>query len=320
MVKDTLSQSRRKMHDLNDDSLGISLGSFVMYIPISTTSILPHFSVENTLFLLPLYSKELLAIQDLLLEYAGEVVKVCSLYKSRRAVSKNISHHHSSSSLNLLMGGTMMGVNNTRNTDRMIPTSSRQNLLQKGAKRVKEITSTVKNNVATSHKKISETERKKEFKISFSIDKCSIRVQLVEEMIFKYNIKSLVAYYTSELILVNACEHEAFFLRISSAYTERFLSIPELPEISFSMRIPPKKEPVPANRGTHLRSNSALSSLTRLFIDNTENASRPGTSGLNSNSGVPVEKEEPISIRLDVNVFKIELLTKHVSVLTGVVV
>ena len=85
---------------------------------------------------------------------------VCSalanLNKNKKTVPVHVPHHHSSSSLNLTKGSSaVMGVNPPRSTDRILPPSSRQSLLQKGAERVKQIKNTVKKNVNKSSTQVN---------------------------------------------------------------------------------------------------------------------------------------------------------------------
>ena len=75
-------------------NLGIALGTLTVYIPISTTAILPHFSIEDTIFYLPLFSPKVLTVQDIAMEYVREVIEVCSMYKNKKTFPVHVHHHH----------------------------------------------------------------------------------------------------------------------------------------------------------------------------------------------------------------------------------
>ena len=303
-------------------NLGIALGTLTVYIPISTTAILPHFSIEDTIFYLPLFSPKVLTVQDIAMEYVREVIEVCSMYKNKKTFPVHVHHHHSSSSLNLTMNSSaVMGVNPPRSTDRILPSNSRQSLLQKGAERVKQITNTVKKNVSKSStsmnvKKDGNTTKKREIHFSFSIDKLSIRIQLIEDIFFTYSIQSLVAKYTIQHLLVCILGHNALFSHSSTTHTETILNLPSLPEITVSIHFPQQVEKPQQNmnRG-HRASSSTISSITRPIGDSGEVTPRAvSSSNFNSNSGIPIEKKS-ISLYVDIDLLQVEVLSKDVVIL-----
>lgn len=303
------------------------MGTLTVYIPISTTSILPHFSIEDTIFYLPLFSRKVLKVQDIAMEYVHEVIEVCSMNKNKKTVPVHVPHHHSSSSLNLTKGSSaVMGVNPPRSTDRILPPSSRQSLLQKGAERVKQIKNTVKKNVSKSStqvntKKDGNITKKREVHISFSIDKLSIRIQLIEDIFFTYSIQSLVAQYTIQHLLVSILGHNALFSHTSTTHSEPILSLPSLPEITVSIHFPQHVEKPQQNMNrVHRASSSTISSITRPLGDSGEITPRAtSSSNFNSNSGIPIEKES-LSLYVDIDLLQVEILSKDVVILYGLFV
>lgn len=313
-VRDAVPKSRRKMYDLADDKLGVTLGALTVYIPINKVSILPHFTIESMFLWLPLYSKKFIGIQDLVMEYVYEILNVCSKYKSRKSAPTH--HHHSSSSMNIVMGsGAVMGMNPTHSGDRM-QNSTRQSLLQKGASKVKQMANSVKKNVTSTNQK--KDVKKREVQFSISMNQFSIHVQPVEEFFFTYSIQSFIGKYSSKLTVVSILEHEGHISRPSSSHSEPYVPLPKLPEITLVFSTPQAEEIT----RTHNPSISTVSSMNRFRGDTliSQKTLMVSPSVYNSNSGIAAEKEESISLSLEIGVLKVELSTKQVSVVTSIIV
>ena len=310
MLEDAVTRNRRHIEN-DEDKLFVSIGNANVYLPISKNALYPHISVETVVCIIPVYLKKFAGLQDLLIDYVNEVVIASIHYGSLKDAST--SHHRSSSSL------TAMGQMRVMNQSSDIIRSSHQNILQKGATRMKRMANTVKKNVSLSGnasaagnvQKLDAT-KKRDICVTMVVRECSLRVQIVQNLFLTYSLHDFTGSYSSRSICLLLLEHEIELIRLNLDVSERFLTIPKLPEVDLLMTFPQ-----PTRIDWKQRYHNRFPSSTTL--SNSANRTSHSAPLYNSDGGVSVCEELSL-IQLEVEVLKLELTTRQVSVLIDAVV
>lgn len=325
-------KSRSKAFDSPENQLSLTLGSITVYIPISMTDVLPHINVQSSTLLLPLYLSSFIILQDLILEYANQIVQVILQFKShKQTVPSHQAHTRSNSSLSYVMGGSssIMGLTTPRNSDRS-RVNQRQTFLQKGASRVKKMASSVKNvGTSTLKKKVTiEPEKRRNWMLTLNIEELMLHIQVSKVLFLTYSLHNLITYYSDSTLLISLLQHGIEFVRTDAPYSDRFFTCPSLPEVIVAIDKPSKSMPQRLPRREHKPSVStvASSSVVRLAPagtdgeDTAQGKKSVAGSLFNSNGGLSIEKEQDMSVEVLVDTLKIMLTTKQVNQFNALIV
>ena len=158
------------------------------------------------MFTLPLYLKKFSGLQDLLIDYVNEGVAAYSKYNQFKT---QIAGHHRSSSSFTTMG--QMGMSNSAD----LIGGTHQNILQKGATKMKRMANTVKKNVtlvgstgaAGNDVKMGDG-RKRDVCITMTVRDCSLQIQFIPDFYVTYTLHDFTASYTMQSIFLLILEHE----------------------------------------------------------------------------------------------------------------
>ena len=318
-VEDQLVKSRS--FEPLENRLALQLESITVYVPITKEAVLPHIQVEGMKLLLPLYLSSFVILQDLLLDYANEVIQTVLQFKLYKRETS--SHHHSSSSLNFMMGtsSSMIGLPNQR-AGEYSRVGQKQTFLQKGATRVKKMATSMKNVASGNGPSVSKkAETTRAVVATLSIKDLKFHVQVSRALILSYTISDLLLMSSKSSFVLNMLDHSIQFARTDILYTDYLLNCPKLPEIV--VVIEQSTSPTPSSPRAVRRPSTSTSS------SNLPSAVRPATAGdvgmssigkksaaasaFNSSSGVQPEKESRVHVNVAVDVLKINLTTKQVN-------
>lgn len=296
------------------------------------TDVLPHINVQSSTLLLPLYLSSFIILQDLILEYANQIVQVILQFKShKQTVPSHQAHTRSNSSLSYVMGGSssIMGLTTPRNSDRS-RVNQRQTFLQKGASRVKKMASSVKNvGTSTLKKKVTiEPEKRRNWMLTLNIEELMLHIQVSKVLFLTYSLHNLITYYSDSTLLISLLQHGIEFVRTDAPYSDRFFTCPSLPEVIVAIDKPSKSMPQRLPRREHKPSVStvASSSVVRLAPagtdgeDTAQGKKSVAGSLFNSNGGLSIEKEQDMSVEVLVDTLKIMLTTKQVNQFNALIV
>lgn len=326
-------KSRSKAYDSPENQLSLTLGSITVYIPISTSDVLPHINVQSSTLLLPLYLSSFIILQDLILEYAHQVVQVILQFKShKQEAPTHTAHNRSNSSLSFVMGGSssIMGLSTQRTSDRS-RANQRQTFLQKGASRVKKMASTVKNvgvGTATLKKKVTiEPEKKRNWRVTLNIEELMLHVQVSKVLFLTYSLHNLITYCSDSTLLLSLLQHGIEFVRTDAPYSDRFFTCQSLPEVIVAIDKPSAATTQRLPRREHVPSVSTASgSVVRTAAvaiegdDTVQGKKSVAGSAFNSNSGQSIEKETDLHVEVLVETLKIILTTKQVNQFSTLIV
>ena len=318
-VEDQLVKSRS--FEPLENRLSLLLESITLYVPITKEAVLPHVQVEGMTLLLPLYLSSFIILQDLLLDYTNEVIQTVLQFKLYKREAR--SHHHSSSSLNFMMGtsSSIIGMPNQRAGEHA-RIGQKQSFLQKGATRVKKMATSMKNVASGNGPSLSKKiETSRTVVATLSVKDLKLHVQVSKALILSYTISDLLLMSSKSSFVLNMLDHSIQFARTDILYTDYLLNCPKLPELV--VVIEQSTSPVPSSPRAVRRPSTSTSSSNLPPVIRPTTAGEGGmnsigkksaaASAFNSSSGIQLEKESRIHVNRAVDVLKIDLTTKQVN-------
>ena len=292
------------------DELLVSIENANVYIPISKSAMYPNISVESVLFTLPLYLKKFSGLQDLLIDYVNEGVAAYSKYNQFKT---QIAGHHRSSSSFTTMG--QMGLSNSAD----LMGGSHQNILQKGATKMKRMANTVKKNVtlvgstgaAGNDVKMGDG-RKRDVCLTMTVRNCSLQIQFIPDFYVTYKLHDFTASYTIQSLFLLILEHEIELNKPISGGSERLLPTTKLPEVNLLIKVAQQ-----SLNGSRQRMHTRFPSSATLPLISGRTSHAPSV--YTSDGGVSVG-EDVTAVQLEVDLLKLELTSRQVSMMMDITV
>lgn len=292
------------------DELLVSIENANVYIPISKSAMYPNISVESVLFTLPLYLKKFSGLQDLLIDYVNEGVAAYSKYNQFKT---QITGHHRSSSSFTTMG--QMGMSNSAD----LIGGPHQNILQKGATKMKRMANTVKKNVtlvgstgaAGNDVKMGDG-RKRDVCLTMTVRNCSLQIQFIPDFYVTYKLHDFTASYTMQSIFLLILEHEIELNKPISGGSERLLPTTKLPEVNLLIKVAQQ-----SLNGSRQRTHTRFPSSATLPLISGRTSHAPSV--YTSDGGVSVG-EDVTAVQLEVDLLKLELTSRQVSMMMDITV
>ena len=302
----TTTPTKETRFEEAENKLSVSLGSLSGYISVSETAIIPSLSVANACMTLPLFLSKFVSIQDLFMEYSNVVIHLLSCRAAKP--SSHTAHHHSSSSLsftNTIMGSSLFSQDH----------SSKQSLLQKGASKVRQIANSVKNSTPSKPVVSSTEPPKRALLFSLNLASTTLRIQITSSSFVSYIIHSLQMEFSQKALFLTIQKHELEVSKSTLSFTDRILTSPALPEVSFLLRFPDSTSPSSEIRPDlgSLPSDPSTVSLAGK-ASNQEASPTPILSkkAVLGSAGVPVS-EKPSQMVIEVGFLKLDFTTKQVN-------
>ena len=301
--------SRHRKENFGDKLL-VSIDNANVYIPISKSAMYPNISIESVLFTLPLYLKKFSGLQDLLIDYVNEGVAAYSKYNTFKT---SITGHHRSSSSFTTMG--QMGMSNSAE----IMGGSHQNILQKGATKMKRMANTMKKNVTLggsagvtgSDMKLGDG-RKRDVCLTITVRDCALQIQFIPDFYVTYTLHDFTASYTAQSIFLVILEHEIELSKPISGGSERLLPASKLPEVNLLIKVSQQSSNSSRQR---LHTRFPSSATLPLITNRTSHA----PSVYMSDGGVSVGEDVTV-VQLEVDLLKLELTSRQLSMMVDIIV
>ena len=309
VVEDAVMHNRHRKESFGDKLL-VSIENANVYIPISKSAMCPNISVESVLFTLPLYLKKFSGLQDLLIDYVNEGVAAYSKYNQFKT---QIAGHHRSSSSFTTMG--QMGMSNSAD----LIGGTHQNILQKGATKMKRMANTVKKNVtlvgstgaAGNDVKMGDG-RKRDVCITMTVRDCSLQIQFIPDFYVTYTLHDFTASYTMQSIFLLILEHEIELSKPISGGSERLLPASKLPEVNLLIKVSQQ-----SLNSSRQRMHTRFPSSVTLPLISGRTSHAPSV--YTSDGGVSVS-EDVTAVQLEVDLLKLELTSRQVSMMMDITV